>query len=87
MNITAESLVLVARLLCPWQPEYTPPLTILTSVQYEAAATKYGASVSGRSFVMPHHLASPIFMRLETANDRILCHEWRHIVEPAWNHE
>lgn len=80
------ALIALALELCPWQPATVPPLILLNSPHYEIVAGDYGLDPAPPAF-LDRNLANVIFMRVSTANERILCHEWRHIVEPDWHHE
>lgn len=84
MEVTIQSLIAVALNLCPWVPEEMPHMEILPPLAYEEKARKYGAlNTVGMMLRWPDR--AEVYLKQGYATDRLLCHEWRHIVEPEWD--
>ena len=89
-SVTVQSLIAVARLLCPWQPDVPPPTILLDDGAFELVFELIGADhieAKEARGVLRRKPSPHIFLRARTATDQILCHEWRHFVDPTWRHD
>ena len=89
----AEALIALALQFCPWQPEPLPKVYIAPDQEFEVDLINLKSTLpldSRGYFIEIKFLGTPlkyIVLRESTANERILCHEMRHVVEPEWRHE
>ena len=89
--MTLQALIILARVFCPWQPDPLPYTMILPDATYEMVERRWGLSDTVGLTVWSYRageINKPIHARVylrQGADERDLCHEWRHAVEGHWH--
>ena len=85
MTLKTLILIVLTRASCPWQPDPSPPLTVLPGAAYEELEREYGREdTTGLTVWYGTDDDVRVYLR-EGAGSRVLCHEWRHVVEGRWH--
>lgn len=86
-----EAITALALKLCTWSEAVDTPTYILPDQWYEQAYSaqveKLDLSHNGYTLGFRYRVGDVVWIALResTASERVLCHEWRHVVEGHWH--